>query len=356
MPAADSDDWLLSIAVTDSPRSVLKQNCMLKKYAFSFLLILLLSLSQVAFAHEFQEARSREVLIKESIVNLDSEDIKVAAEAARRLGMYRATEAVPKMLQVLQSSRLLRKTEHVIAKDKRSLSSWVTIDVRDAIVTSLGLIGDKRAVRVLEKYLKMPLSNDEVFTGNVANALYLITGKSYEYKDYDGEHKLYEPAPGTEEEFRKRARPDLKPTAGLIAALEIEGHHSDGVAWMGNRPLNINLVITNQSTRPIEIDASKNNFVFSSVAGDGERRVTPASLLPSPESSGADQLVISPGQKLELRWVVRLKDSPLSRGWIGYVNIKCIYINPHKHKQGMMWRGVQLVSNSVERYYFSEPD
>jgi len=209
---------------------------------------------------------------------------------------------------------------------------------------------------VLKKYLKRPLSNDEVFTGNVAHALYLITGKSYEYKDYDGEHKLYEPAPGTEEEFRKRARLDLKPTAGLIAALEIEGHDSGGVAWVGNRPLNVNLVITNQSTSPIEIDASKNNFVFSSVAGDGERRVTPASWLPSPEPSGADQVVISPGQKLELRWVVKLKDSPLSRGWIGYVNIKCVYINPHKHKQGVMWRGEELVSNSVERYYFSEPD
>ena len=329
---------------------------MLKKYAFSFLLILLLSLSQLASAQELPQARSQEVLVKESIANLDSDDIKVAAEAAILLGMYRATEAVPKMLQVLQSSRLLRKTEHVIAKDKRSLSSWVSIDVRADIVTSLGRIGDRRAVPVLEKYLKTPLSNDEVFTGNVAHALYLITGKSYEYKDYDGEHKLYEPAPVTEEEFRKRARPDLKPTAGLIAALEIEGHDSGGVAWIGNRPVNISLVITNLSTRRIEIDASKDNFVFSSVAGDGERRATPAGLLPSPEPSRADQVVISPGEKLELRWVVKLKDSPLSRGWIWYVNIKCVYINPHKHKQGVMWRGEQLVSNSVERYYFSEPD
>jgi PBS lyase HEAT-like repeat-containing protein len=329
---------------------------MFKRHSFSFLPILLLSVSQLASAQELQEARSREVLVKESIAKLDSEDIKVAAEAARLLGMYRATEAVPKMLQVLQSSRLLRKTEAVVAKDKPSLTSWVSIDVRAELINSLGLIGDKRAVRVLEKYLKMPLSNDEVFTGNVAQALYLITGKSYEYKDYDREHKLYEPSPRTEEEFRKRARLDLKPTAGLIAALEIEGHDSGGVAWMGNRPVNINLVITNLSTRPIEIDAAKNNFVFSSVAGDGERRVTPAGLLPSPESSRADQVVISPGEKLELRWVVKLKDSPLSRGWIGYVNVKCVYINPQKHKQGVMWRGEQLISNSVERYYFSEPD
>jgi hypothetical protein len=327
---------------------------MLKKYAFSFLLILLLSLSQLAFAQEFQEATSREVLVKESIANLDSEDIKVAAEAARRLGMYSANEAVPKMLQVLQSSRLLRKTEHVIAKDKRGLSTWVSTDVRRDIVTSLGLIGDKRAVPVLKEYLKTPLSNDEVFTGNVAHALYLITGKSYQYKDYDGVQKLYKPGPFTEEEYRKRARPDLKATAGLIASLEIAGDDPSGVAWTENSPLNINLTITNQSKRPIEIDASNDNFVFSSVAGDGERRVTPATLLPSPEQSGAGRVVLSPGQKLNLRWVMKLKDSPLSRGWIGYVNVKCIYTNSQKHKPGVMWRGEQLVSNSVERFYYRE--
>ena len=70
-----------------------------QKYLISFLLIQLLSLSQLAFAQGFQDATSREVLVKKSIADLDSEDIKVAAEAARRLGVYNATEAVPKMLQ-----------------------------------------------------------------------------------------------------------------------------------------------------------------------------------------------------------------------------------------------------------------
>src|SRR6185503_20755489 len=147
-------------------------------------------------------------------------------------------EAVPKMLQVLQSSRPLRKIENIIGKSEPTLSFWVSIDVKANIVTSLGLIGDKRAVPELERYLKRPLSNDEVFTGNVAHALYLITGKSYEYKDYDGVQKLYEPGPLTEEEFRKRARPDLKATAGLIASLEIDGNDPGGAVWIGNRPLN----------------------------------------------------------------------------------------------------------------------
>ena len=325
---------------------------MLRSYSFSFLLILLLASSPVAFSQQFQESKSRDVLIQEAIANLDSDDIKVAAQAARHLGMYRATEAVPKLLQVLQSSRLLRTTEHVMAKDKNSLSRWISTDVKAGIVTSLGLIGDKRAVPVLKKYLKRPLSNAEVFTGNVAHALYLITGESYLYKDYDGVEKLYQPGPLDEEEFRKRTRPDLKATAGLIASLEIEAHNPSGAYWTANRPLNINLVITNQSNRVIEIDASKNNFEFSSVAGDGKRRVTSASLLPSAEPGDANMATLAPGQKLKLTWTVELKDSPLSREWSGYVNIKCVYTNPRKNKQGNTWRGEQLISNSVERYYY----
>ena len=324
---------------------------MLRVYSFSLVLIVLLA-SQVAFSQQSQESKSREALVQEAIANLDSNDIKIAAEAARRLGMYRATEAVPKLLQVLQSSRLLQSTEHVIAKDKNSLSQWVSTNVKAEIVTSLGLIGDKRAVPVLKKYLKRPLRNEEVFTGNVAHALYLITGKSYLYKDYDGVEKLYEPSSLDEEEFRKRSRPDLKATAGLVASLEIEGHDPSGVYWTANRPLNINLVITNQSNRVIEIDASRENFEFSSVSGDGKRRVTSASLLSSPEPRDVSAAVLAPGQKLKLTWKVNLKDSPLSREWGGYVNIKCVYTNPRKNKQGDMWRGKQLISNSVERFYY----
>ena len=325
---------------------------MLRTYSFSCLLILLLAFSPVAFSRQFQESKSRDVLVQEAIANLDSSDIKVAAQAAMHLGQYRATEAVPKLLQVLQSSRLLRTTEHVIAKDKNSLSQWVSTNVKAEIVSSLGQIGDKRAVPVLKKYLKRPLNNEEVFTGSVAHVLYLLTGKTYAYKDYDGVEKVYEPSPLDEEEFRKRTRPDLKATAGLITSLEIEGHDSSGVYWTANRPMNINLVITNQSNRIIEIDASKENFEFSSVAGDGKRRVTSASLLPSPEPRDANVAVLTPGQKLKLTWTVDLKDSPLSREWSGYVNIKCVYTNPQEHKQGNTWRGEQLISNSVERYYY----
>ena len=325
-----------------------------RQFSITFLLTLMLSLSQLAFAQGFQDVKGREVLVKKSIADLDSEDIKVAAEAATLLGLYNATEAVPKMLQVLQSSRPLRRIEHVMQKSETSLSSWVSIDVRASIVTSLGLIGDKRAVPALKTYLKRPLSNDVVFTGNVAHALYLITGKSYEYKDYDGVQKLYVPGPVTEEEFRKRARPDLKATAGLVASLETDGNDPGGIVWTGNRPLNIDLAITNQSSRRIEIDASTDNFVLSSVSGNGKRTDTSANLLPSPDSSVGRRVVLSPGQKLQLRWVVQLKDSPLSRGWAGYVNLKCVYTNPQKHKHGIIWRGEQLVSNSVERFYYAE--
>ena len=324
---------------------------MLAKYSYNFLLILLLAFSQLAPAKGFQEPKSRDVLVRESIAKLDSDDLHVAAQAATDLGALRATEAVPTLLRVLKSSRLLQTTEHVISKDKSSLSFWVSTDVRAAIINSLGLIGDKRAVPALEKYLKRPLKNRDVFTGTVAGALYQITGKSYVYKDFDGVEKLYEPSPIDEEEFRKRARPDLKATAGLTASLEIEGHDSSGTYWTGNKRLKISFAITNQSNRPIEIDASNNNFVFSSVST--ERTLTAASLLPSPQPSDAGLAVIAPGQKLQLMWEVELKESPLSRGWReGYVNIKCVYTNPQKHKRGQMWRGEQLTSNSVERFYY----
>ena len=330
---------------------------MLQKCLSKFLLILLLTVSQIALAQESQETqepKSRDVLVKESIANLDSNDIHVAAQAAIYLGMYRATEAVPAMLRVLQSSLLLSTTEHVIAKDKDSLSLWVTTDVRAAIINSLGLIGDKRAVPVLKKYLKKPLKNREVFTGNVAHALYQITGKLYEYKDYDGVQKLYLPSPVAEEEFRMRSRPDLKATEGLTASLEIEGHGHNltGEYWMGDRPLVISFAITNQSKRDVEIDVSPDNFLFSSVSGSGERKSTPASSLPSREP-GPEIATIKPGQVFKLRWVVEnLKESPLSRGWSGYVNIKCVYTTPRRNKRGVMWRGERLISNSVERYYY----
>lgn len=314
-------------------------------------LVVLLALSQLASAQGAQGPKGRDLLIKESIANLDSDDIHVAAQAALDLGYLRATEAVPAMLRVLKSSRVLSIVEHM-PPDKYGVSLWVATDVRGAIITSLGLIGDPRAVPALKRYLKKPLTNREVFTGNVAHALYQITGKSFEYKSYEGVQQLYVPSPRAEEDFRKRSRPDLKPTKGLTASLEIAGHGYDvtGAYWLGDRPLVINLAITNQSRRVMEIDASADNFLFSSVAG--ERTNTPARLLPSPEA-GAETAVIRPGETLRLRWVVEtLKDSPLSRGWVGYVYIKCVYTNPRKNKKGAMWRGEQLISNTVERYYY----
>ena len=324
---------------------------MLGRYLSNVLLILLAAFSQLAFAQESQPPKSRELLVKESIANLDSDDIHVAAQAALDLGYLRATEAVPAMLRVLKSSRVLSIVEHM-PPDKYGMSLWVATDVRGAIITSLGLIGDARAVPALKRYLKKPLTNRQVFTGNVAYALYQITGKSFEYKSYEGVQELFVPDPALEEEFRKRSRPDLKPTEGLTASLEIAGHGYDatGAYWLGDRPLVINLAITNQSKRVIEIDASADNFLFSSVAG--ERTNTPARLLPPPEA-GAGMAVIKPGETLRLRWVVAmLKESPLFHGWIGYVYIKCVYTNPRKIKRGAMWRGEQLISNSVERYYY----
>ena len=169
---------------------------MLEKLLHVPALVLLLAFSQPASAQEAQGTKSREALVKESIVNLDSDNIHVAAQAARYLGIFRAAEGVPAMLRVLQSSRHLSLVEHQMAADKNSVSEYVLIDVKGEIITALGLIGDRRAVPVLKKYLKKPPRGSDVYTGNVAYALYQITGKSYKYRDRDGRMKLFRPSHG----------------------------------------------------------------------------------------------------------------------------------------------------------------
>lgn len=77
-------------------------------------------------------------------------------------------------------------------KAKNGMSYWLLTDVKGEIINSLGSIGDKRAGRVLEKYLKKPPTNSAVPTENVAHALFQITGKSYKYKDRDGKMKLFQ--------------------------------------------------------------------------------------------------------------------------------------------------------------------
>ncbi|HXD32982.1 MAG TPA: hypothetical protein VN643_17795 [Pyrinomonadaceae bacterium] len=305
----------------------------------------------VALAQEPEEGKSREEIVKESIANIDSTDIRIATQAALYLGIYKATEGVPAMLRVLQSSRYLTLNEHIRSKDRNGMSIWITMDVRAAIVESLGSIGDRRAVPVLEKYLKKPPKNAHLVAQNVVHALYRITGKSYRYKDLEGKQKLYEPSPVTEEEVRMRLRPDLTPTDGLTAALEIPGHDPSGTYWLGNHSFIITLEITNHTKTAIELDAHAENFVFSSVVGSGARTNTPATSLSAPEP--APGLVrIQPGEKFRLKWTVEtLKDSPLARGWAGFVNIKCVYTNPRKREGGASWRGRQLISNSVERAY-----
>jgi hypothetical protein len=159
------------------------------------------------------------------------------------------------------------------------------------------------------------------------------TGESYEYKSYDGIEEALCARSRRGGGVRKQSVRTCGPRRGLTAFVEIEGHDPNGLYWVGNRPLVINLALTNQSKRVIEIDAAADNFLFSSVAGSGERKTTPGSLLPSPEPRAAIA-AIKPGQKLRLRWVVeRLQESPLSRGWSGYVNLKCVYTNPRTNRR-----------------------
>jgi hypothetical protein len=170
---------------------------MLAKYPYFLPALLLLVFCRPAPAQAAQEPKSRDVLVKESIANVDSDDVHVAAQAARYLGIFRAAEGVPALLRVLQSPRRLSLLKHHMAADKDSVSEWVLFDVKGEIITALGLIGDKRAVPALKRYLKKPPAHSEVFPGNVAFALYQLTGRSYKYKDRDGRMKLFQPSDST---------------------------------------------------------------------------------------------------------------------------------------------------------------
>ncbi|HSS21560.1 MAG TPA: hypothetical protein VLL54_15915 [Pyrinomonadaceae bacterium] len=190
------------------------------------LLIILISAFQLAVAQVAQQPKSRDVLVKESIAKLDEDDIHVAAQAALDLGRLRAREAVPAMLRVLESSRVLTLTEHVMAKDENGLSEYLLTDVKGEIINSLGIIGDQRAVPVLKKYLLKPPRQSQVFGGNVAHALYQLTGKSYSYKGYDGEVKRFVPSAKAREDFEKRLPPQ-EPSRLFPITFEINGKKVD---------------------------------------------------------------------------------------------------------------------------------
>ena len=156
-----------------------------------------LALFTILASHHPAFAQGLDTPPKELIRRLDSTDLHTVNQAAYDLGQMRAKEAVPALLKVLQSSRFLSELRHNIAADKNSVSEWVLTDVKATIVNSLGLIGDRRAVPVLKKYLMKPPKYSGVFPGNVAYALYLITGKSYKYRDRDGKVKLFQPSPSS---------------------------------------------------------------------------------------------------------------------------------------------------------------
>jgi hypothetical protein len=317
--------------------------CLYNLFALSFIFTFQSSVS--ADAQQQEKARALSI-VGELISTLDSNDIHTAEQAASELGRLRAKEAVPALLTLLRSPRSLSGSEHV--HHSGGLSYWVGYNVKSTAVTSLGEIGDMSAVPALERYLTNPPKEFEVGGRNVAHALYQITGTRYEYQDRDGELKLYAPHPRTEEEVRMRLRPDLAPTEGLTAFLETE-QTGPSVTWVGSKPLALNLTITNHSKKEIKLEISPRTFVFSCVVGSGERVDVSADELPT-VSPRAGDVVIGPGGAVTLRWRIEvLKESPLSRGWVGYVSVKNIYTNPTKNKGETYWKGDQLISNTVQQ-------
>lgn len=287
--------------------------------------------------------------VEHALNDLRSTDLKVVSNAAVRLGQWNVKRAVPMLLEALQSPRSLVTSEHVTTGGMRR---WILIDPKPRIVEALGEIGDRRAIPLLERYLRAPPArlDPEYF----ASALFLITGVRYQYRNR--QNKLTRYVPG-EEEFRRRSRPDLVPVEGLTAALEIgvSGRQAGGGegSWAGTQPLIIQVSITNHSNRSRTINLSAERFVFSSLNPAGLRVNTPGTELPAMLLNRGTGM-LSPGATLNIKWKLeKLATSALSHGWsTGNVNIKCVY----RFHDVAGKPPVQVVSNSVARYYFSSPN
>jgi hypothetical protein len=88
-----------------------------------------------------------------AVNDLRSADPKLIWNAAVYLGGRKIKAAVPALLEVLQSPHTLGTSEHVTTGGMRR---WILIDPKARIVEALGAIGDKRAVPLLERYLRAP--------------------------------------------------------------------------------------------------------------------------------------------------------------------------------------------------------
>lgn len=310
-----------------------------------------LALLLVGLVTASASAQSRTALIEQAVARLASEDVRIVSQAATDLGNLKATEAVASLITLLQSSRHLSVTEHQGASASTGLRVWFTFDARAAIVTSLGLIGDTSAVPALKDYLETPPSRRTVGGAAIAQALYLLSGQSFEYQEADGTRNRFAPSPLDVETVRARFRPDLTPSAGLTASLDIQATAPDGLYWLTDRHLVLTLTIVNHSSQRIEIDPSAERFFFSVVTGNGERVVTPANRLPSPQVIEGTA-AIPPQSRLILRWTVAsLRDSPLSRDWAGNVYVRCEYVHVQAAGRGASWRGDRLISNSIQQLY-----
>jgi hypothetical protein len=207
-----------------------------------------------------QTQERREIMVKAALNDLRSADPKVVSNAAVQLGEWKIKAAVPALLEVLQSPDSLTIPEHVTTVGMRR---WIAIDPKWRIVEALGAIGDKRAVPLLERYLRAPPAGLELAAQNLASALFLITGLRYRYRDDQGNSKRYAPEGFEEEEVRRRLRPDLVPVGDLTAALEImaTGRRplaDDSGSWLGSQPLIIGVSITNHSA----LDRNSGNTAF----------------------------------------------------------------------------------------------
>jgi len=259
---------------------------------------------------------------------------------------------VPALISVLLDPADKRKPWHS-SPDTPGHLKWGSSDPKLAALKALIEIGDSRVVPVLERLLREPPKDYVISPASLSGALYLLTGKRYTYNDYRGLTKLYEPEPLIEEEWRERFRPDLKPVNGLTASLQIRAPQSPQSAWLGSKSLVLTVSMTNHGRQAIEIDLAPESFVFSAVGGTGKRTNVSASDLPQVQPTGTIE-IIQPGKTVSRTWTIeKLAQSSLSRTWTtSNITLRCEYRSPRRRSAIPRWRGEELLSNSVTRFYF----
>lgn len=247
-------------------------------------------------------------------------------------------------------------TRHVQRGD---LTLWVRIESEnEALAKALADRGVAEAVPLLKQahafmMQRPPEERNSSFTHTLAHCIYRLSAECVQLWEA-GQAKLYQPSPIQEEATRRFLRPDLTPTNGLTASLQVSSQSRYPRFLIGANPLTITLRLSNHTDATIPVDLSPESFTFSCVTD--VRTNVPAKLLVRATADPALKSILPKGS-VTLTWKLeRLKETALGKPLrVGGISLKAIYI-PADEAIKKQWGDIALVSNSLDRPYFDRSD